>query len=49
MSVLILDAGNSNIKAKTATGEAAFPHAIQPLTEGEYQKIIAVRQMIADV
>jgi hypothetical protein len=41
MSVLVLDAGNSIIKAKIANGEMAFPHAIQPLTEGEYQKIIS--------
>ncbi|MBT7988922.1 MAG: hypothetical protein HN769_03475 [Anaerolineae bacterium] len=39
MSVMILDAGNSIIKAKIANGEIAFPHAIQPLTEGEYQKV----------
>jgi len=41
MSVMILDAGNSIIKAKTANKELAFPHAIQSLTEGEYQKIIS--------
>jgi len=41
MSVMILDAGNSIIKAKIANGEITFPHAIQPLTEGEYQKIIS--------
>jgi hypothetical protein len=34
MGVLVLDAGNSIIKAKTANVETAFPHAIQPLTEG---------------
>ncbi len=42
MSVLVLDAGNSIIKAKIARredGELAFPHAIRPLTESEYQKI----------
>mgnify|MGYP001079673562 FL=1 len=39
MSVMILDAGNSIIKAKTANKEIAYPHAMQPLTEGEYQKI----------
>ena len=39
MSVLVLDAGNSIIKAKIANGETAFPHAMQPLTEGEYLKI----------
>ncbi len=41
MSVMILDAGNSIIKAKTANKEVVFPHAIQPLTEGEYQKIVS--------
>jgi hypothetical protein len=41
MSVLVLDAGNSIIKAKIANGETAFPHALQPITEGEYQKIIS--------
>jgi hypothetical protein len=41
MSVMILDAGNSIIKAKIAIGETAFPHALQPLTEDEYQKIIS--------
>ena len=41
MSVMILDAGNSIVKAKIANGEIAFPHAIQALTEGEYQKIIS--------
>ncbi len=41
MGVLVLDAGNSIIKAKTVNKEVVFPHAIQPLTEGEYQKIIS--------
>lgn len=41
MSVMILDAGNSIIKAKTANREVVFPHAIQPMIEGEYQKIIS--------
>ena len=41
MSTMILDAGNSIIKAKIANGEIAFPHAIQTLTEGEYHKIIS--------
>jgi len=41
MSVMILDAGNSIIKAKTVNREVVFPHAIQPLTEGEYQKIVS--------
>lgn len=31
MSVMILDAGNSIIKAKIANSEIAFPHAIQSL------------------
>ena len=38
MSVMILDAGNSIIKAKIARrefGELAFPHALQPLTEND--------------
>jgi hypothetical protein len=39
MGVMILDAGSSIIKAKTVNREVVFPHAIQPLTEGEYQKI----------
>jgi len=41
MSVMILDAGNSIIKVKTVNKEVVFPHAFQPLTEGEYQKIIS--------
>lgn len=44
MSILILDAGNSIIKAKTARrekGEIAFPHAIRSLTETEYRNITA--------
>jgi len=40
MSVMILDAGNSIIKGKNATREAAFPHAIKTLTETEYENII---------
>jgi hypothetical protein len=43
MSVLVLDAGNSIIKAKIARrehGEIAFPHALRQLTESEYQKIM---------
>ena len=35
---MILDAGNSIIKTKIENGEFAFPHAIQPLTKGKYQK-----------
>jgi hypothetical protein len=44
MSVLVLDAGNSIIKAKIARrggGEIAFPHALRQLTESEYQKILS--------
>lgn len=36
MSVLVLDAGNSIIKAKIArreNSEIAFPHSLKPLTE----------------
>jgi len=43
MSVLVLDAGNLIIKGKIAKreqGEIAFPHALQQLTESEYQKIL---------
>ena len=39
MSVMVLDAGNSIIKAKIARrehGEVAFPHALKALTEAEY-------------
>jgi hypothetical protein len=42
MSVIVLDAGNSIIKAKIArkkNGEIAFPHAMKQLTESEYEKI----------
>jgi hypothetical protein len=42
MSVLILDAGNSIIKAKITrreNSETAFPHAIKSLSETEYEKI----------
>lgn len=44
MSVLVLDAGNSVIKAKIArreNGELAFPHALKPLTEAEYTSILS--------
>jgi hypothetical protein len=43
MSVMVLDAGNSIIKAKITrreNGEIAFPHAMKQLTESEYEKII---------
>ena len=42
MSVMVLDAGNSIIKAKIArreNGEIAFPHAMEQLTETEFEKI----------
>ena len=44
MSVFVLDAGNSIIKAKIARrdgGELAFPHALRQLTESKYQKILS--------
>ena len=44
MSVMVLDAGNSIIKAKIdrrEQGEIAFPHAIRQLTKSEYEKIIS--------
>ncbi len=44
MSVLVLDAGNSIIKAKIVrreNGEIAFPHAFKPLTEAEYSSILS--------
>ena len=44
MSVMILDAGNSIIKAKIARrdrSEISFPHAIRQLTESEYRGILA--------
>ena len=43
MSILILDAGNSIIKAKIARrerSELAFPHALKALTEAEYSNIL---------
>ena len=43
MSVMVLDAGNSIIKAKIGrreNGEVAFPHAIRQLTENEYSNIL---------
>ena len=40
MNVMILDAGNSIIKSKTATRETAFPHAMKALTETEYEHIL---------
>lgn len=44
MSVMVLDSGNSIIKAKIARrerGEVAFPHVLKPLTENEYSNILA--------
>ena len=46
MSILVLDAGNSIIKAKIARrerSEIAFPHAFRQLSESEYEKIRANR------
>ncbi len=40
MNVMILDAGNSIIKCKTATRETAFPHALKALTDTEYEQIV---------
>jgi hypothetical protein len=48
MSVMVLDAGNSIIKAKIARkeqGEMAFPHALRQLSESEYEKILARAQI----
>jgi hypothetical protein len=48
MSVMVLDAGNSIIKAKIARreqGEIAFPHAIRQLSESEYKKILSRMQI----
>jgi len=44
MSVMVLDSGNSIIKAKIARrerGEVSFPHALKKLTETEYSRIIS--------
>ena len=44
MSVMVLDSGNSIIKAKIARrerGEVSFPHALRRLTETEYSRIIS--------
>jgi hypothetical protein len=44
MSVMVLDAGNSIIKAKIARrdrSEVSFPHALRQLTETKYQSILA--------
>ncbi len=52
MSVLVLDAGNSIIKAKIArrdSGKIAFPHALRQLTESEYQKILTRARTNASV
>ena len=41
---MVLDAGNSIIKAKIARrehSEIAFPHALKPLTEVEYFNIVS--------
>jgi hypothetical protein len=44
MSVLVLDEGNSLIKAKIARrehGEVSFPHAFKQLTKTEYKNILS--------
>ena len=41
---MVLDAGNSIIKAKITRrerSEISFPHALQPLTEAEYKRILS--------
>ncbi|MBN1310756.1 MAG: ParM/StbA family protein [Anaerolineae bacterium] len=40
-SVVVLDAGNSDIKAKTAGQEERFPHALFELPEIEYERVMA--------
>ncbi len=50
MSVVVLDAGNSIIKAKIAQhewGEVSFQHALRKMTETEYSRIIG-RKVISD-
>lgn len=39
-AVMVLDAGNSIIKAKMNDKEVTFPHALRRLTESEYQQVI---------
>lgn len=39
-NIVVLDAGNSIIKAKSATNEIAFPHAIKRLTETAYSHVM---------
>ena len=44
MSVMVIDTGNSIIKAKIARrerSEIAFPHAIRQLSKSEYEKILS--------
>lgn len=36
MNIVVLDAGNAIIKAKNASSEIKFPHAIKPLTDTEW-------------
>jgi hypothetical protein len=40
MNVMIIDSGNSIIKAKSSILETAFPHALKALTETEYEQIL---------
>lgn len=39
-NIVVLDAGNSIIKAKSATGEIAFPHAIKHMTATAYEQVM---------
>ena len=48
MSVMVLDSGNSIIKAKIARrerGEIAFQHAFRQLSDSEYENILARAQV----
>jgi hypothetical protein len=38
--VLVLDAGNSIIKARLGENEITYPHALRKLTETEYQQVV---------
>ncbi len=39
-AVVVLDAGNSIIKAKMEAAEMAYPHAIRKLTDAEYKQVL---------
>ena len=52
MSVMILDAGNSIIKAKIQRkdqGEITFPHAFRQITDSEYTNILARASTAANI